>query len=270
MLTALFVQDIENAEGYMALIEKIKSVSEEIHSIAEAIGKSLWVFFAAFAAIAIVTGHPALLGAIRDRLVLAGVTSLKTPFGDIDTKQIGQLDSTSRILGINAARASELADNARDAETKKQLELIAKDLGEQEHIQLETLSSVAMKQKSTASPGTTNTGSDVEGWLYLGRRSGEKWRPPSFSIGESSYPVRDGDTVVVKNNALLYDEVDCKVIDSGDFKATMPSQSPTFVKSSPIALRLLGVVTECSSVGDAKTIWAKVRVPAASLLRAGQ
>lgn len=253
----------------MALTEKIKSASENICSIAEAIGKSLWVFFAAFAAIAIATGHPSLLGAIRDRLILAGVTSLKTPFGDIDTKQIGQLDSTSRILGINAALASELADSAKDAETKKQLESMAKDLGEQQRIQLEALSGVATKQKSSAPTGT-GTGGDMEGWLYLGRRSGNQWRPPSFSVGAPSYPVKDGDTVVVKSDALLYSDVDCKVIDSADFKATAPSQSPAFVKASPIALRVLGAATECSSVGDAKTVWAKVKVPAASLLRAGQ
>lgn len=254
----------------MALIEKTKSAMENIHSIADAIGKSLWVFFAAFAAIAIATGHPALLGTIRDRLILAGVTTLKTPFGDIDTKQIGQLDSTSRILGINAARASELAESSTDPETKKRLDLIAKDLSQQQQIQLEALKNVAKKQTATTSPANTNTDGNMEGWLYLGRRSGDKWRPASFSVGEPAYPVKAGDTVVVKSDALLYGDVDCKVIDSSDFKATTPSQSPIFVKASPIELKVLRAATECSSVGGAKTVWAKVQVPAASIIRITQ
>lgn len=254
----------------MDWVEKLKSTIENVRSAADSVGKTLWIFLGVFVAAAIATGHPSLLGAIRDRLILAGVTSLKTPFGEIDPKQIGQTDTTSRILGVNAARAGELAKKARDEETKRELEEIAKQLKEQQHVQIEALNNFATKQKIDSGPRLANESADAEGWVYLGRRSGDHWRPPSFSIDEPAYPVKSGTTLVIKSDTLLYGVVDCKVIDASDFKSTSVPQSLVFVTASPKEIQVSAEPTECSSIGGAKTVWAKVKVPAARLLRAKQ
>src|SRR5688572_27801498 len=66
--------------------------------------------------------------------------------------------------------------------------------------------------------GAAHGAETSEGWVYLGRRSGGTWKPPSASIARPVYPVKVGDKVVVGRDALVYGSVDCKVIEVGEFK----------------------------------------------------
>lgn len=255
----------------MQWIKKIKSTIENLRSAADTLGKTLWVFFGFFIAIAVASGNPGLLGAIRDRLILAGITSLNTPLGDIDPKQIGQTAAKSRLLGINAANASELAADAKDEKTRQQLEEIAEQLNEQQGVQIEMLAQLAAKQKmANSARGAGTESADMEGWVYLGRRSDNGWRPASFSIGEPAYPVKPGDKLIVKSDTVLYSTVDCTKIDAADFKATAAPPSLVFLTASAKEILISGESKECPSVGGAKTIWAKVKAPAARLFSARQ
>ncbi len=109
---------------------------------------------------------------------------------------------------------------------------------------------------------------DSEGWLFLGRRAADGWRPASQSISDPRYPVKAGDPVVVRNDALLYGSVDCKVVDLAEFKAGDPPRPVQRVKADPQALEVVGAALECPSVGRAKTVWANVRIPGARLVSA--
>ena len=109
---------------------------------------------------------------------------------------------------------------------------------------------------------------DSEGWLFLGRRAADGWKPASQSISNPRYPVRAGDRVVVTNDALVYGSVDCKVIDVADFKAGDPPRPVQRVKAEGVGLEVVGAALECPSVGRAKTVWANVRIPAARLVSA--
>jgi len=110
-------------------------------------------------------------------------------------------------------------------------------------------------------------GSEVsEGWLYLGRRSADGWRPASGSISKPGYPVKPGAKVVVTRDALVYGSVDCKVIDAADFKADGAPQPVLRVTADRQGLEIIGSPIECPSVGRAKTVWANVRIPAARLV----
>ncbi len=112
-------------------------------------------------------------------------------------------------------------------------------------------------------------GSDMfEGWLYLGRRSGDSWKPPSASIARPVYPVKAGGKVVVRRDALVYGSVDCKVIDVGEFKLEGRPQPVLRVTADRQALEIVGKTIECPSVGQAVTVWANVRIPAARLVSA--
>ena len=109
---------------------------------------------------------------------------------------------------------------------------------------------------------------DSEGWLFLGRRAADGWKPASPSISNPRYPVKAGDRVVVLNDALVYGSVDCKVVDVAEFKAADPPRPVPRVKADPQALEVVGSALECPSVGRAKTVWANVRIPGARLVSA--
>ena len=109
---------------------------------------------------------------------------------------------------------------------------------------------------------------DTEGWLYLGRRAADGWKPASSSVANPGYPVKAGDRVVVRNDALVYGSVDCKVTDLADFKAGDPPRPMQRVKADKQALEIVGAGLECPSVGRAKTVWANVRIPEARLVAA--
>ena len=109
---------------------------------------------------------------------------------------------------------------------------------------------------------------DTEGWLFLGRRSVDGWKPPSPSIANARYPVKAGDRVMVARDALLYGSVDCKVIDVADFKAGDPPRPVLRIKAAKEGLEIVGSPLECPSVGRAKTVWAKVRIPGARMISA--
>ena len=109
---------------------------------------------------------------------------------------------------------------------------------------------------------------DSEGWLFLGRRATDGWKPASQSISNARYPLRAGDRVVVTNDALLYGAVDCKVVDLAEFKAGDPPRPVQRVKADKQALEVVGAVLECPSVGRAKTVWANVRIPGARVFSA--
>ncbi len=105
-----------------------------------------------------------------------------------------------------------------------------------------------------------------EGWLYLGRRSADGWRPSARSISEPRYPVKPGQRVVVRRDALVYGSVDCKVIDAAEFKVDEAARSVLLVKADRKGLEIFGKPIECPSIGRAKTVWANVRIPAARLV----
>jgi hypothetical protein len=106
----------------------------------------------------------------------------------------------------------------------------------------------------------------TEAWLYLGRRSGDKWRPAAVSLSRPRYPVKPGGKVVVKRDALVYGSVDCTVIEAADFKPDEAARSALLVKADRKGLEIVGPPLECPSIGRAKTVWANVRIPAARLV----
>ena len=116
------------------------------------------------------------------------------------------------------------------------------------------------------SASQVDDGEMTEGWLYLGRRSGDRWKPSSSSIRNPSYRVKGGDRVVVKQDALVYGSVDCKVIDAADFTVERVSGSVLLVRADKQGLEIVGSPIECPSIGRAKTIWASVRIPTARLV----
>ena len=106
---------------------------------------------------------------------------------------------------------------------------------------------------------------DSEGWLFLGRRAADGWKPASSSISNPRYPVKAGDRVVVTNDALVYGSVDCKVVDLAEFRAGDPPRPVERVKADRQGLEVVGAALECPSVGRAKTVWANVRIPGARM-----
>jgi hypothetical protein len=104
-----------------------------------------------------------------------------------------------------------------------------------------------------------------ETWLYLGRRAEAGWKPPSVSLARPRYPVRVGQRLVVKQDALVYGSVDCKVIDAAEFKVDESARSKLVVKAGGAALEVVAPPLECPSIGRAQTVWAKVRVPSERL-----
>ena len=109
---------------------------------------------------------------------------------------------------------------------------------------------------------------DAERWLFLGRRTETGWNPPSLSVAAPAYPLKAGARVSVKRHALAYGAVDCKIVNAADVKAYEEvSSSVELVRAGEEALEITGTPIECPSVCGAKTVWVKVRVPAARLLQ---
>ena len=109
-------------------------------------------------------------------------------------------------------------------------------------------------------------GETTGGWVYLGRRIGDGWKPPSPSISKPRYPLKPGGRIVVKRDALVYGSVDCKVIDAADFKPDEAARSVLLVKADKKGLEIVGPPFECPSIGGAKTVWASVKIPASRLV----
>lgn len=124
----------------------------------------------------------------------------------------------------------------------------------------------ASEQADKNAPAKLDGAESSDAWLYLGRRSADRWMPPSISISDPSYPVKPGDTVVVKQDALVYGSVDCKVIAAADFKADGTSRSVLLVRADQKGLEIAGLPIECASIGGAKTVWANVKIPAVRLV----
>ena len=249
----------------------LKTANEHVRTTADSVGKILGMLFGIFFTVAIATGNPLLLGVIHDRMIKLGITSIDTPLGKLDpSKMVLQAATTSRILGISAAHAEELANSAKDEGTKRELVEIAKQLKDQQHVQIETLNNFSAKQRTDSGSRSISDRSETEAWIYLGRRSENSWKPQSFSIGEVAYPVKAGNELVIKSDALLYEDVSCKVIDTSDFKMVSTPRSVAFVSANTVQLQITAEPIECPSIGGAKTVWAKVKVPAARLLGSKQ
>jgi hypothetical protein len=248
----------------MKLPERITALVERTHTFIEAFGKMMWVFVGTFVIVAVVSGDAALLGAIRERLVMAGITSLDTPLGKIDPKQIGRTDVASRILGINAASAEELAISAADEATRKKLEQIATDLKRQQEALAKTQSETMRRVQS----GAASRSGDGEGWLYLGRYSDNQWRPPSLSIVAPKFPVKPGDRIKIESDTVLYGDITCETVDVDEFKSDGAAPALKFVTADRPEIEIIAAPIECNSIGGAKTVWAKVRVPASRLVSA--
>jgi hypothetical protein len=133
-------------------------------------------------------------------------------------------------------------------------------------VALAAFGGAAALAQDKAAVAASGGGELTEGWLYLGRRSGDRWKPASSSIFSPGYPVKPGGRVVVKQDALVYGSVDCKVIDAAEFKVGETARAVLLVKADRLGLEILAKPVECPSIGQAKTVWASVRIPADRLV----
>ena len=246
----------------MADAKAVKEWAGAATAMIETFGKGLWVVIAGFLALAVASGSQAMLGTVRERLVTAGVTVIKTPAGDIDPSKIGKLAQSSEALGVNAAVARELAASAPDGQAKRALEASSVQLVRQQQVLLEAVRSLS-RSNLDSQPATAEA---VERWLFLGRRSGGQWAPLSFSLGDVQYPVKAGATIQIKSEALLYDTVDCEAANGATSADAKMQKQVEFVRSTANGVTVVGQPTECNSVGGGSTVWAKVGVPGALLL----
>lgn len=122
----------------------------------------------------------------------------------------------------------------------------------------------ALAQEKGAAVGSGSE--STEGWVYLGRRSADRWRPASPAIANPAYPVKPGSKLVVKRDALVYGSADCKVTDAAEFKVDERARTTLLVKADRAGLDVIGKPVECASIGQAKTVWASVRIPADRLV----
>ncbi len=246
---------------------KLSELIEGVTTTTDAIGKLLWVSFGLLVAIALGTGNPGLLGLIKNRLISAGISTVNTPFGDIDLKQLGTADKTSQLLGTNAAYAAELAERAEDPEMKQGLKTLAAQMLQQQEKEIEAVRKGTERTTTKGAIAASGNGDVAVGWIYLGRLSEGQGRPPSFTIDKPGYPLKAGDRIVIKLNTVLNDSVDCKVTDVADFNAGTTAPTPMLIKPGETGLEQLGTPTQCDSIGGAKAIWVKVKVPAHRLIR---
>lgn len=105
----------------------------------------------------------------------------------------------------------------------------------------------------------------AEGWIFLGRRSGGEWKPPAGAIGPSVWPLKPGDRLVLRGEALFYSDADCRVIAAAQFAADPSGRRRWMVKAGAEALEVIAALLECPSAGRAQTVWAKVGIPAERL-----
>ena len=248
-------------EAWMLDANAVKAWASAATALVETFGKGLWIVIAGFIALAVATGSQAMLGTVRDRLVTAGVTVIKTPAGDIDLSKIGKLAQSSEALGINAAVAREFAASAPDGQAKRALEASSVQLVKQQQVLLDAVRSLSRANLDSQ----TATAEAVERWLFLGRRSGDHWAPLSFSLGDVQYPVKAGAIIQVKSEALLYDTVDCGANAAAPADAK-PSKQVEFIRPTATGVAVVDAPTECNSAGSGSTVWAKVSVPGGLLL----
>lgn len=123
---------------------------------------------------------------------------------------------------------------------------------------------VALAQEKGAAVGSGSE--STQGWVYLGRRSADRWRPASPAIANPAYPVKPGSKLVVKQDALVYGSADCKVTDAAEFKVDEAARTTLLVKADRAGLEVLAKPVECPSIGQAKAVWASVRIPADRLV----
>lgn len=121
---------------------------------------------------------------------------------------------------------------------------------------------LAQDKGAAAASGTEST----EGWVYLGRRSADRWQPASPAIASPPYPVKPGSKLVLKRDALVYGSADCKVTNAAEFKVEEATRMTLLAKAAPAGLEILSKPVECPSIGQAKTVWASVRIPADRLV----
>jgi len=232
-----------------------QEVAKSFVTFAEGLAKSLWVVVLVLLLWALAFASDNTLRAIGERLELAGITTLKTPVGDINTKQIGQLKVASDQSAVSVAVLNEIAQKELDPAKKKALEDIAKNLTQQQEVQLNVADRLTGRLKSAPEQARSKDSAAFhERWLFVGRYSEGAWRPLSFSIGQAPFPLKPGARVSVKGEALLYGDSDCE-------GKTTPS--PVYEAARPTAAGL-EVVSEqvlCPSIGGAHTVWVKVRVP---------
>ena len=124
-----------------------------------------------------------------------------------------------------------------------------------------TLASAALAAMLLAEGAAAN-----ETWLYVGRRSADAWQPASVAIARPAYPLKAGDSVVVRNDALVYGAVDCSRTAAADFHAGSGKGIAHYVKPDAAGLEVVSAPLECPSAGQAKTVWVQVRIPAERLL----
>lgn len=245
----------------MNLLEKLKTASSLIQSSTDAIGKTIWIFIMGFVGLAIASGHPALLETLKIRLIQAGFTAVKTPVGDVDPSKIGL---ASEVLGINAARARDIAATVEDVASKAQLNAMAQDLSRQQQLKVEELARITAAQRPSGPTVQTASAGTVHRWIYLGRYSGGQWLPPSFSVSAPPYPLTARQLLTVTSDALLYAGIDCQRSDlSGQAGSDGSRARASFVQAGPEGIPLTGKTQECDSVGGAKTVWAELEIPAA-------
>lgn len=248
-----------------SLVKKLGAVTDGIRLGADLVSKVIWTALIVIVAAALVTNNSALLARIVGPLVGAGITKVPTPIGDLDLAQVlARSLTTVERLGVHSAVAGELADRVGDATAKQELKKLSESMKEQLTLEKANLKrSTELLAQRQAAP---SAGGETEAWIYLGRLSEGDWRPPSFSIATPKLPVAQGSVVTVTQDALVYESMDCKVLDVADFNVEAGSSSVLFVRASQTGLQVLDS-TECSSAGKAKTVWAKVKIPNDRLIR---
>jgi hypothetical protein len=233
----------------------LPEVAKSFLSVVEGLGKTLWVFLLGFIAWALAFGSNDMLKSMGDRLQLAGFTTLKTPIGDVDTRQIGQLKGASQTAAVNAVVLKELASSESDPSKRKALEQVALSVTQQQEVQLRVADALADRTQSpAASTRSTSAAAFQDRWLFVGRHIDGAWKPLSFTLGEALFPLKPGMRIPIKAESLLYDDSNCdgKPIPSSNYEAARATSTGVEVISDQVL---------CPSVGGATTVWVKVRVP---------
>jgi hypothetical protein len=221
----------------------------------EGLGKTLWVAVLGVIVWAFAFGSDDTLKSLGARLQLAGFSTLKTPIGDIDTKQIGQLKRASQTAAVDAVVLKELASSESDPARRKALEQLAASVMQQQEVQLRAADTLAHNaQLPTASAPSGPASASYDRWMFVGRNVDGAWKPLSFTLGEVAFPVKPGTRIPIKAESLLYDDSNCdgKSLSSSNYEAA---------RATAAGLEVVSEQLLCPSVGGASTVWVKVRVP---------
>lgn len=108
----------------------------------------------------------------------------------------------------------------------------------------------------------------IDGWVYLGRvsTSGE-WVPLSHGVESATNPAKViiGSHITIRENtSLAGNPVDSSTA-TGDLKS---NKNKYFIKPGT-KLEILDLISEKSSIGDAKFLWAKVSTSSEFMLQVG-